>query len=122
MRSIRTLAPLAPLALTAAVVAAVPTATAAAAAPAGVSALRGFEGRVVSVNDARRSFRLSDSERGTVRIKVNRRTSYERIAGFGALEPGMRGIEVLARRIDGRWVARSVERSGGGGDHRGDDD
>jgi len=105
-----------PLALVVAGVAATP----AAAAPA--TALREFEGTVVSVNRDARTFRLRDSERGTVRIKVNRSTRYERIAGFGGLERGMRNIEATVRRSDGRWVAREVERSGGGGEHGGDDD
>jgi len=105
-----------PLALVVAGVAATP----AAAAPA--TALREFEGTVVSVNRDARTFRLRDSERGTVRIKVNGSTRYERIAGFGGLERGMRNIEATVRRSDGRWVAREVERSGGGGEHGGDDD
>jgi hypothetical protein len=71
-----------PLPLVVAGVAAMP----AAAAPA--TALREFEGTVVSVNRDARTFRLHDSERGTVRIKVNRSTRYERIAGFGGLERG----------------------------------
>jgi hypothetical protein len=33
----------------------------------------------------------------------------------------MRRVEATVRRVDGRWVAREVERSGGGGEHRGDD-
>ena len=84
--------------------------------------LREYEGTVVSVNRDARTFRLRDTERGTVRIKVNRRTRYERIAGFAGLSAGMTNIEAVVRRVDGRWVAREVERSGGGGDHGGDDD
>jgi hypothetical protein len=33
----------------------------------------------------------------------------------------MRGIESTVRRADGGWTATSVERSGGGGRHGGDD-
>jgi hypothetical protein len=116
MRSARKVVP---LAIVAAGLAAAP---AAAAQPAGASALREFEGTVVSVDRATRTFRLHDSERGTVRIKVTRRTSFERIAGFGGLERGMTNIEATVRRSDGRWIAREVERSGGGGEHGGDDD
>jgi hypothetical protein len=115
MRFTRIIAPLAVLAAGAA------AAPAGAAPAADAAALRQFEGRVVSVNDDKRTFLLHDSERGTVRIRVNRRTRFERIAGFRALEAGMRNIEVTARRSDGRWVATEVERSGGGGEH-GDDD
>lgn len=90
------------------------------AAPAAASAAQ-FEGTVVSVNRDNRTFRLHDSERGTVRIKVTNRTRFERIAGFGSLRKGMTRIEAIVRRSNGRWVASSVERSGGGGRH-GDDD
>ena len=90
------------------------------AAPATASAAQ-FEGTIVSVNRDNRTFRLHDSERGTVRIKVTNRTRFERIAGFGSLRAGMTRIEATLRRSNGRWVASQVERSGGGGRH-GDDD
>ena len=76
----------------------------------------------MSVNRDNRTFRLHDSERGTIRIKVTRGTRFERIAGFGALRNGMTKIEATVRRSNGRWVASEVERSGGGGRHGGDDD
>jgi hypothetical protein len=117
MRSTRKLIP---LALIVAGVAAAPAT--AAAQPAAGAALREFEGTVVSVNRDARTFRLRDSERGTVRIKVTRNTRFERIAGFAGLKAGMTNIEAVVRRSDGRWVAREVERSGGGGEHGGDDD
>src|SRR5688500_19214997 len=91
-----------------------------AAAPA--ATVRQYEGTVVSVNRDNRTFRLHDSERGTIRIKVNSRTRYERIAGFSGLRKGMTRIEATVRRSDGRWVALEVERSGGGGEHGGRDD
>jgi hypothetical protein len=119
MRSSHKIIPLA-VAVAVAVVVAGVAAAPAAAAPA--TALREFEGTVVSVNRDARTFRLRDSERGTMRIHVNRLTRYERIAGLGGLERGMRNIEATVRRSDGRWVAREVERSGGGGQHGGDDD
>jgi len=75
----------------------------------------------VSVNRDNRTFRLHDSERGTIRIKVTSRTRFERIAGFSSLRKGMSAIEATVRRSNGRWVALEVERSGGGGRH-GDDD
>ena len=108
-----------PLAL---VTAAVATAPAAAAAPSSAAALREYEGTVVSVNRATNSFRLRDSERGTVRIRVNRNTRFERIDGLSGLRAGMTNIEAVVRRSNGRWVALEVERSGGGGEHGGDDD
>ncbi|HET8755437.1 MAG TPA: hypothetical protein VFM58_05490 [Solirubrobacteraceae bacterium] len=91
------------------------------AVPASAAA-REFEGRIVSVNRDNRTFRIHDSERGTKRIKVNRNTRFERLAGFAALRKGMRNIEVTAHRANKRWVASQVERSGGGGDHGGGDD
>ena len=90
------------------------------AAPAAASAAQ-FEGTVVSVNRDNRTFRLHDSERGTVRIKVKSSTRFERLSGFSALRAGMTRIEATVRRSNGRWVASEVERSGGGGRH-GDDD
>jgi hypothetical protein len=86
------------------------------------SAATEYEGRVVSINRDAKTFRLHDSERGTIRIKVTRNTSYERIAGFRGLRVGMRNIEAVVRRSNGRWVANHVERSGGGGEHGGRDD
>jgi hypothetical protein len=91
------------------------------AAPAVASAAE-YEGTVVSVNRDNRTFRLHDSERGTIRIKVTKRTRFERIAGFSGLSKGMTRIEATVHRSNGRWVASEVERSGGGGRHGGDDD
>lgn len=93
----------------------------AAAAPA-AAVTREYEGTVVSVDRETRTFRLQDTERGTIRIKVNRRTRYERVAGFSGLRVGATNIEAIVRRSRGRWVALEVERSGGGGQHGGRDD
>lgn len=92
------------------------TAVASAQAP-----LREFEGEVVSVNRDAKRFRLHDSERGTIRVHVNRNTRFERIDGMAGLRVGMRRVEVKVRRIDGRWIASEVEKSGGGGEHGGGD-
>ena len=92
-----------------------------AAAPAAASAAE-FEGTVLSVNRENRTFRLDDSERGIKRVKVTRNTRFERIDGFRGLKAGMRNVETVVRRRDGRWVALEVERSGGGGNHGGRDD
>jgi hypothetical protein len=92
-----------------------------AAPTAGSAALRQFEGTVVSKNNAARTFRLRDTERGTVRIHVTRNTRFERVAGFAGLKVGATNIESTVRRRDGRWIAVDVERSGGGGQHGGDD-
>jgi Domain of unknown function (DUF5666) len=89
-------------------------ATASAQAP-----LREYEGEVVSVNREAKRFRLHDCERGTVRVHVNRNTRWERIDRLAGLRVGMRRVEAKVRRVDGRWVAREVEISGGGGEHGG---
>jgi uncharacterized membrane protein YgcG len=108
------------LPIAAVVAAGLAAAPAAQAAPAGAASLvREFEGTVVSVNRDARTFRLRDSERGTVRVKVNRSTRWERIAGFAGLRAGMSNVETVVKRKNGRWVAREVEISGGGGEHGG---
>jgi hypothetical protein len=95
---------------------------AAGAAPTAAVQARQFEGTVVSVNRDARTFRLRDVERGTIRVKVTRRTRFERIAGFSGLRRGMRRIEATVHRRNGAWIATEVERSGGGGEHGGRDD
>ena len=101
------------------------TAVAALAVPAvalpATAAAAEFEGTVTAVNRDARTFTLRDEGR-SVRIKVNRRTRYERLSGFAAIRRGMTGIEAIARRVDGRWVASPVERSGRDGGGGGDDD
>ena len=90
------------------------------AAPAGSAAVvRQFEGTVVSVDSDRKTFRLRDSQRGTVRVKVTRATRFERIAGLSGLKAGLENVEATVKRSNGRWVAREVEISGGGGRHGG---
>ena len=104
---------------------AVAGAVVAAPTPASAATVRQFEGTVTSVNRDAKTFRLRDSERGTVTIKVTSRTRFERIAGFAGLKRGMTRVESTVVRSNGRWVAREVEISGGGGRHGGgggDDD
>ncbi len=93
--------------------------TAAAPPAASAAVVREYEGTVASVDRDSRTFRLRDSERGTIRIRVTRTTRFERIAGFSGLRAGMRNVEAVVRRSNGAWVAVEVERSGGGGDHGG---
>ena len=89
------------------------------AAPVGQAATRQFEGTVVSVNRSARTFRLRDTERGTVTIRVTSRTRFQRVNGFAGLRAGLTRIEANVRRSNGAWVATFVERSGGGGRHGG---
>ena len=91
-------------------------------APAASAQTREYEGTVVSVDRDSRTFRLRDSERGTVRVRVTSRTRFERISGFSGLRAGQTNIETIVRRSNGRWVAVEVERSGGGGSHGGSND
>lgn len=86
------------------------------------SAATQYEGKVVSISKERRTFRLNDAQRGTIRIKVTRNTTFDRIAGFRALQVGMNRVEATVKRSNGRWVALHIERSGGGGRHGGADD
>jgi hypothetical protein len=89
------------------------------AAPATQAATRQFEGTIVSVNRSARTFRLRDSERGTVTIRVTSATRFQRVGGFAGLRAGLTRIEANVRRSNGAWVATFVERSGGGGRHGG---
>jgi hypothetical protein len=97
---------------------------AASAAPdrTATAAARHFEGTVVSVNRDAKTFRLRDVERGTVRIKVTAQTRFERVDGFAGLKPGAKNIEATVKRRNGAWIALTVERSGGGGEHGGGGD
>lgn len=120
MKLIRTTTALAAAAL----VAVAATVPASAAPPGASAAARQYEGTVVGKNAAKRTFRLRDTERGTITIKVTRNTRYERVNGFAGLRVGATNIESLVRRSNGKWIAIEVELSGGGGEHGGggDDD
>ena len=87
------------------------------------SAATQYEGKVVGISKERKTFRLADAQRGTIRLKVTRNTTFQRIGGFSALRVGMTRVEATVKRSSGRWVALHVERSGGGGGrHGGADD
>jgi hypothetical protein len=91
------------------------TAGTAAALPAGAAVPAGqYEGTVVSVDRAARTFDLRDSRRGTARIRVTFATRFERVGGFAGLRAGLTGIQATVRRVGGAGVATKVERSGGG--------
>jgi hypothetical protein len=84
------------------------------------AALRHIDGTVVSKNSGDRSFRISTQNGNRIRIRVNGRTQFERISGFGALHKGMR-IEVDAQPTDNGLLAKQIEPQGGGGGGGGDD-
>jgi hypothetical protein len=96
------------------------TALSGTAIPASAATVREFEGTVVSVDRDARTFRLQDDETDRIRtIKVTSRTRYQRVR-FSTLKAGLRNIEATVRRVDGRWVASTVEVSGK--DRANDDD
>lgn len=82
------------------------------AAPAS-AALRHIDGTVVSKNSDNRTFKLS-TQSGTVRIRVNSTTEFERLSGFGALRKGLQ-IEVDAAKTSNGLVAKQIEPQGGNG-------
>ncbi|HWJ41838.1 MAG TPA: DUF5666 domain-containing protein [Solirubrobacterales bacterium] len=82
------------------------------AAPAG-AALRHVDGTVVSKNADNRTFKLS-TQSGTLRVKVNGTTEFERLGGFGALRKGLQ-IEVDYVRTSNGIVAKQIEPQGGNG-------
>ncbi len=89
-----------------------------------------FEGTVVSKNKPAKTFRLKQGQGGgTFTIKVTADTKYQRIAGFGAIKPGLKNVEVRAtKNAKGTWIASKVQISGksgggnGGGGGGGADD
>jgi Domain of unknown function (DUF5666) len=120
MRNIRVIAVTA--AMASAAVVGTAAGAGAAATPQAAQTARQYEGTVVAVDRPARTFRLRDTERGTVTIHVRASTSFERINGLGGLRAGMRRVEANVRRSGGVWVAIRVERSGGGGEHGGGND
>jgi Domain of unknown function (DUF5666) len=108
-------------AVTAALIASLALTSALASAGVRDGALREFEGRVVSVNAAAKTFQLRDHHRGVKTIRVRTSTRFEDLAGFSSLRAGLRRVEAKVRRVDGAWVARKVELSGRD-DDRDDDD
>lgn len=95
--------------LGATVVAAAVAPGAMAQAPSAQPAARHFDGTVASVAKQRKTFRMRTESGRVMRLAVNGRTRFERIAGFTGLRKGQ-VIEVIARRSGGRWVAVEVER------------
>jgi hypothetical protein len=93
-------------------------------AGAATAQARHFEGTVTAKNGEKRTFTLKQDEGGgTFKIKVKRATRFERLSGFGAIKVGAKNIEATARKRNGRWIARVVERSGkSGGGGGGNDD
>jgi hypothetical protein len=90
-----------------------------AAAPAS-AAIRHIDGTVVSKNAKDHSFKLS-TQSGTLRIRVDSATVFERVSGFGGLRQGL-AIEVDAKQTNNGLLAKQIETQGGGGDDDGGGD
>jgi hypothetical protein len=68
------------------------------------------EGRILSVNAAKHTFRLRDRALGTVvSIKVTRDTKFDHLSGFSALHSG-RHVEAKVVMVRGRLVASRIDR------------
>jgi hypothetical protein len=98
------------------------TASVGAVSSASAASVRHFEGKVLSVDRTANSFRLRDSERGSVTVFVTQSTRFSRTS-FAAVRTG-RSVEVTVSRVNGRWQASKVEpraghRAGQPGDDRG---
>jgi uncharacterized membrane protein YgcG len=84
------------------------------------AALRHIDGTVVSKNSDNRTFKMS-TQSGTLMVKVNSTTRFERLSGFGALRKGL-AIEVDYVKTSSGLVAKQIETQGGGSDDSGGDD
>jgi len=84
-----------------------------ASAPAGAKSsssagLRSFHGTVVSVSNSDRTLRLRRSASLTTTFRITSTTVFDGLSGISALTRG-RAVEVKARLVGGRWVARKIE-------------
>jgi len=82
--------------------------------------VRHIDGTVLSKNPDARTFRMRTESGRTLKLRVTRRTEFERISGFGGLHRDLR-IEVNAKRTDSGLVALKIETQGGGGGGGSDD-
>jgi Domain of unknown function (DUF5666) len=82
--------------------------------------LTNFHGTVsaVSSTSASRTLKLKRASGTTLTFRITASTEFERLSGLSALTKG-KSIEVKARRVDGRWVARQIEPSTGSDDDGG---
>ena len=68
------------------------------------------EGRILSVNPTKHTFRLRDRALGAVvSIKVTRDTKFDHLSGFPALHAG-RHVEAKVLMVRGRLVAQRIDR------------
>ncbi len=78
------------------------------------AALKHFDGTVLSKHQDPRSFEIRTESGQKRKFRVNGKTQFERIPGFGGLHRGLK-VQVNAKSTDRGLVARKVETSGGGG-------
>jgi hypothetical protein len=78
-----------------------------------------FHGTVSSVSAAQKTFKIKRANGTSLTFTVTSSTVFERVdGGLSGLRRG-RAVEVKAKRVDGRWVARKVEPGGAAGDDHG---
>lgn len=79
------------------------------------AALRHIDGKVLSKNSAKHSFRVETQGGDRLSIRVNSSTVFQRIpGGFSGLHAGLQ-VEVEAKQTANGLLARHVEVPGGGG-------
>jgi hypothetical protein len=83
-------------------------ATAPAGAKSSTASLRNFHGTVLSVSKSDGTLRLRRSASLTTTFRITSATVFDGLRGISALTRG-RAIEVKARQVNGRWVARKIE-------------
>jgi hypothetical protein len=77
------------------------------------SAVKHFEGTVLSKKRHPKRFTIRTEAGQKRKFRVNATTKFERISGFGGLHRGL-DVQVDAKRTDRGLVARKVEKRGGG--------
>jgi hypothetical protein len=77
------------------------------------SALRHFDGTVLSKKRQPKRFTIRTEAGQKRKFRVNAMTEFERISGFGSLHRGLE-VQVEAKRTDRGLLARKVEKRGGG--------
>jgi hypothetical protein len=83
------------------------------------TALTNFHGTVSTVSAAQKTFKIKRANGASLTFTVTSSTVFERVGGgLAALRRG-KAVEVKAKRVDGRWVARKVEPGGAAGDDHG---
>jgi hypothetical protein len=75
---------------------------------ANASALKHFDGTVLSKQSSPKAFKLRTEDGQKRKFRVNAKTRFERLSGFGALDRGL-AIEVDAKCTNRGLLARQVD-------------